>query len=745
MAGAPPRSGIRAWGLAAAVLVLALVPFLPALEAGFVNWDDPANVVENERWRGFSAEHLRWMFGTSFFGHWQPLTWLSYAVDHALWGLEPRGFHLTNLLLHALGAALFLGVVLEVLARVRSAGRDGGPDAAHGPEGRTRLALCAAAGALFFAVHPLRVESVAWVTERRDVLSGVFWLGTVLAYLRAHRPGGPGRRRALLGLSLLLFALSLLSKAWGITLPLVLLLLDVLPLRRLRAGQPAGERARVLLEKLPWALLAGGAALAAVRAQGEVDAAVGLEAHGVAARVAQAVYGLAFYVVRTVLPLGLSPLYPLPPQLGLGEPRILLAGAFVLALTLVLVLWRPARRRLLVPWLVYVVVVSPVLGFLQSGSQMVADRYSYLACLPFAVVLAGALDALAARARPGAPRAALGALVVILLGVYGALAWRQTRAWHDSVSLWTQALEVDPENYVARYNLGNELHLRGETSRAIEQYEAAVRLRPGFGSYHHALGLALREEGHLDAARASLERALANDADTPEVRTLLGGTLVELGRAAEALPHLTRATEQAPASASAQHALALAYRAVGLDEQALAAAERAVGLDAGSALARNLFGALLAAAERYPEALEQCNAALRLAPDLADAHYNLGLVRDLLGEEAAAAEAFREGLRLEPRLRIANRFAWILATHPQAEVRDGAEALRWARWVDERTETKRSRFLATLAAAQAETGDFQGALATIERALAVAGEERASDLLEARELYRARRPLHRTP
>jgi len=448
MATKPARLGP---GVVLLLVLAVLACFLPALGSEFVLWDDDMNFTDNPDYRGLAWAHLRWMFTTVYGGHYQPLSWMTLALDHMLWGMNPTGYHLTNLVLHGANALLVYTLIAALVPRI----------------GRGAALI----GALFFAIHPLRVESVAWATERRDVLSGFFYLLTLLTYLRlvaARRAGGAWR--AWWASSVGCFALSLLAKAWGVTLPLILLVLDVYPLRRLRRGSGPGP---VLAEKVPYAVLALGGAVLANLASSQVPARRTLAQEGVLARAAQSAYGLVFYLWKTVAPVALSPAYLLEQTVRPTEARYVISVVVVLGFAAALVL---LRRRW--PWAAaastcYLLVLVTVLGFVQTGPQIVADRYTYLACVPWAVLAAAGLDRLARhRAAP--------ALAVAALAVLGALTFRQTRVWHDSRTLWEHALAVDPDNYIAYQNRGTMRQARGDLVGAFGDYSAALGLNPSY-------------------------------------------------------------------------------------------------------------------------------------------------------------------------------------------------------------------------------------------------------------------------
>jgi tetratricopeptide (TPR) repeat protein len=479
-----PSAGRGGPWLAGLLLVGAVfATFSPALTADFqVAFDDNYNLTENGFYRGLSPSHLAWMLTTFRLGHWQPLSWLSLAVDHALWGMDARGYHLTNLVLHALNAVLFffLAGALFRAAGARAAGRS----------------TPALASALCFAVHPLRVESVVWITERRDVLSVACLQATLLAWLAWCERGG-ARRYAL---ALVFYLLSLGSKAWGITLPALFLLLDAWPLARLSR---ASFGARVV-EKLPFLALALGAAVLAFFAQKTTGAMHYAEHFTLLQKLAQACYGLSFYVQKSLWPAGLLPAYMLDRDLDPAEARFL-AGFAVSAAGLTLA-WLLRRRwpAFGVALLAYAILVSPVLGLTQSGIQLVADRYTYLATMPLALLLGAGLAALASA---GARRAAY----ALCFGACLPLAWHAhaySKVWRDSWSLWTYTVARDPEHSFAYNQLGNLYKDAGDDARATELFETAVRTDPTSHLAYENRGIMRLRAGDSKAALADWERAI---------------------------------------------------------------------------------------------------------------------------------------------------------------------------------------------------------------------------------------------
>ena len=511
-------------GAALAVVAVTLAAFWPVLDNGFVNWGDQAELVGNERFRGFSGEHLRWMFSTNLMGHYQPLSWLTLAIDHAFWGMNPRGFHLSTLVLHAACAVVAMVVIVQLIraSRLRGAASGGW------------MIVAAAVGALTFGVHPLRVEEVAWTVERRGVLSALFYLlsiGLYLEYIRKSRLAW--QRRGRLGrlaegesgaawaytTAVACFLLSLLAKEFGFLLPIVLLILDAYPLRRLRAAR-RGFVLRLmplLLEKWPFFLIAFLGALIAIWSSMASNVAKDLSEYGVLQRLAQAFFGLSFYVEKTLWPSGLSPIYSIPPVLNPLEIQYLARAGFVIGLAAALWIFRRRVPGALAAWAAYVVIVSPVLGLTQTGRQLAADRYTYLPAVGLGAVVAAVV--LRFRAQPGAVgRVGAPVVVVVLLAAVGGLALaanRQTRIWRDSETLWQHARAVNPRCPVAHNNLAV---LRAESNRddeAIRLFRYAIELDPRNFEAYRNLGAIYARRNQFDQALDEWRAALAinpNDA-----------------------------------------------------------------------------------------------------------------------------------------------------------------------------------------------------------------------------------------
>ncbi|HYM10614.1 MAG TPA: tetratricopeptide repeat protein [Bryobacterales bacterium] len=611
---AAPRAP-SVWPPALLIAAVTLLAFWPALDNQFVNWDDDQNFLLNPYFRGLALSNLHWMFTTFHLGHYHPLTWISLGLDYVLWGLNPEGYHLTNVLLHAANAVLFYFAGLRLL--------------------RGRI-FPAALAALLFALHPLRVESVAWASERRDVLSGLFYLLSVLAYLRAQQaapPGAPrnGPRRRWLAASLAAFAAALLSKVIVVSLPVVLLLLDYYPLRR----RPHW------LEKLPYFALAAIAGIAELALQR--TGVAGFAGHAAVfpgLRLTLSLYGLAFYLGKTLFPFSLYPQYVLPMGISPLAPRLLAGSALVIAITIVVIALRRRFPALLVAWGCYVVSLLPVLSFFRvDPQQFVADHHTYLATLALALLAAAGLAAL--------PRRAAAAAVALVLAL-ALLTRRQIPVWHDSLTLWTAALAGAPDSAIAHNNLGEALAAAGRWAEATPHFARAAAIKPNYAQAHYDLGRALQKQGNLEAAAAQFERALQIEPAFAAAHDDLANTYAALGRRPEALAQYRLALRDNPAFADAHYNLGNLLQSERQFDAAIAEYQQALRLDPTLADAHNNWGVALDALGRSAEAVAQYRQALALDPQNADAHNNLGISLESQGKIEDALTHYREAVRLNP-------------------------------------------------------------------------------------------------
>jgi tetratricopeptide (TPR) repeat protein len=500
-------------GLALGLAALTLGTLWPATANGFVEFDDLAYVNDNPHVTGgLTRANALWALGTTEMGNWHPLTWLSLQLDARLWGANPFGFHLTNLLLH-LGNVLLLFAALVLLT---------------GAPGRSAMV------AALFAVHPLNVEAVAWVAERKGLLAAFFGLAAVVAYARRARGGG----RLSYAAVVLFFALSLMAKAVTVTLPAVLLLLDFWPLRRI-----SNLKSRIW-EKAPlFALSLAFSALAPLTQQG-AGALRSVSERPLAGRLADALVNPLLYLRKLVWPSDLAVFYPHEPRPLLSP--LVLGSALALVAVTALALWVWRRRPYLpVGWLWYLGMLLPVAGLVPVGGHSLADRYAYLPAVGiFLLVVWGAAEALAAT-RLRTLALPLGAAAV---AGCAAVTVAQLPHWHDPVALWEHALAVTRDNHRAYHNLGAHYLNAGQTDPAADNLAAAVRLRPDKADWRLHLGRALARQGRLDEAREQFAEALRLDPAMAAAANDLGDVLVQLGDPRSAAEQYRRAAELDPAT-----------------------------------------------------------------------------------------------------------------------------------------------------------------------------------------------------
>ena len=550
----------RAVPVAIALLVAAitLLVFLPAVKNGFVSWDDGTNLVDNPYFRGFTRAHLRWMWTNHLLSHYVPLMWMSFGLDYVIWGRGAFGYHLTNVILHSVNAGLFFFLSLALLRRCSS-----------NQESAGALTLGAVFAAFFFSLHPLRVESVAWATERRDELSGFFFLLALLAYLRASKEElAPSRYWKYYAACFTLFVLAILSKEIVVVFPALLLLLDVYPLRRLGGGPGrwVGPSVRsVWLEKAPFFAVALSEAVMTLQVGARNHLLAPMGSMGWPSRIAATVYGMALYLKKTIIPMNLSPLYPLGPSNTSWSVPVIVSSAVVLALVWAAIALHRKFPALLLILLSFVITLLPVSGIFQAGAQVAADRYTYLSCMGWAL-LAGVGFMWCWRAGNSLLGRALlvGAGMAVFI-VFGRLTVEQISIWRDSDALWSRAVAVQP-SVVACNNLGSSLFTEGDVVGAMNLYR----------------------------------QSLAIEARNPVAHAGLGGTFLDLHRWDDAVREFRLAVELAPTLAEAHGSLGHALAMQGKMDEAIDQFQQAVNLKpANEAFRKNLEQAI--AMKQHPE------------------------------------------------------------------------------------------------------------------------------------------------
>jgi protein O-mannosyl-transferase len=599
-------------------VLLNLFVFAAVRHFQLVNWDDSTYVTENPTvLGGLSWSSAWWALTTGHSPYWHPMTWLSHLLDVTLFGTDAGAYHVTNLVLHVANTLL----VFELFRRMT------------GAVGRSAFV------AAIFAVHPLHVESVAWIAERKDVLSTFFWVLTVLAYVAyVRRPAVP----RYIGM-LVLYALALMSKPMVVTLPVVLLLLDVWPLRR------DTPWARLVMEKVPLFALALATSVATVIIQHRVGAMAALDALPWHLRAANATIGYVAYLWKTVWPTHLAAFYPL---FAISPARVAGAAAALAAVTLAVIASRTRHPYLVVGWFWYVITIAPVIGFLQAGEQGMADRFMYVPMIGVLVTIAWGVPELA---RGLVSRGAwlLPASAIALVAASAVTARAQTAHWSDSVSLWQHATRVTPESYIAHENLGQALRELGQLEEARVSYEKALVYAPArspgyLAVIQNSLGMVLTREGKTLEALDHFAAAARLDPGFAEAQSNLGNALAAEGRLAEAIEHYREAVRLKPEYTEPRVGLGGALLRQGNAGDAIPSYREAVRLDPNLAEAHNGLGAALATEGHDAEAMAEYTEALRLKPDLPTAHLNVAVLLIKKGDIPQARRHLEEALSIDP-------------------------------------------------------------------------------------------------
>ena len=686
-----PMSHPRLMGLLLALVTLLV--YLPAARDGFVNYDDQDYVTENSVvQKGLTWTGIKWAFTTSHASNWHPVTWLSHMADCELFGLNAGAHHLVNVLFHTANVVLLFLLLLRLTGELWPA----------------------AFVAALFAWHPLHVESVAWISERKDVLSTFFALLTLLAYtryalkksrvepssLRFAAPGGRASRAdtTVLALdsrlwtfdytlALFFFALGLMSKPMLVTLPFVMLLLDYWPLQRLSTINPSARQStaktaqpstcqRLVLEKWPFFLLATVSCVVTflVQSQRSGAAVASLELVPLYYRFCNASVSYGLYLLKMVWPVGLAVFYPLP-----GHLTWLLLAATASAVVLVIIssfVWRARRAHAYLPvgWLWFLGTLVPVIGLVQVGSAALADRYTYIPSIGVFIAVTFGICSLADRFQ--FPQKAIATAAVLILAICLILTENQLRYWHDSETLFVHALAVTKDNHVAHVNLGVALEGKGELNEALAEYRAAEQLAPELFHIHYNLGNLLDNLGHPNEALVEYRWAVLLKPSLPSLHNGAGMVLAELGR--------------------------------------------------------------------FDEAMGQFTEAVRLDPNYPAAHFDLGKLLLKQGRDAGAIDELRAALRIDPdNFQILAYTAHVLAADENPQIRDGRTALVLAIKAKLLTGETQPYVLDALGMACAETGDFTNALEETQRALdlATAAKMKKLEPLQQRlELYKNQQP-----
>ena len=751
----PPLFTIPAWvglwmkrcRIPAFCLVLAAITFVVFHQTkvfDFVNYDDGFYVYHNAKVAGgLSLKGLAWVFSHADCNLYHPLTMLSLMWNYQFHGLDAGGYHSANVLLHTASVILLFLILRQM----------------------TGCTWRSAFVAAVFAIHPLRVESVAWVSERKDVLGGFFFMLTLGAYVHFVRKPNSLARYLMVAAA---FVMALLSKPTVVTLPFLLLLLDYWPLNRFEQTR---SFSRLILEKIPLLVLALGASVMTVLAASKEVAAYADVS--LLSRIGNALVSYAVYLRQMIWPVGLAAFYPRPEK---GQPDWEVAVSFlVLALiTWGVVIFGRKRRWLVTGWFWYLGMLTPMIGIVQAGAFAHADRMTYLPQIGIYVAVTWLVSEWLVN------RAAVAGLMVSVLVALMVCSWKQTGYWQDSETLWTHALDCTTDNYMAHCNLGfyfleegkldeavtnfqTSLQIKpddlealnnlggaflqtGRLDDAISQYRKVLQIRHDYVPALYNLAVALRQKGHIDEAIPQFQEVVKINPDNADAQYNLASLLFKKGRAEEAEPHYQKVRQIRPSFAEGLFNLGNDLRQKGKVDEAIAQYQDALRVDPDFAPAHvNLGSALLS--DRLDEAIFHFQQAVQINPSNAKAEDNLGNAFVQKGEPGEAILHFQKAIQLDPADPWAvNNLAWLLATCPDPAFRDGSRAVELARQASGLAGEDNPIVLHTLAAALAESGKFSEAVETAQHALSLAGAQSNTNLVGQIELelklYKSGRPFH---
>jgi len=649
--GAPKVRNFKYY-LAATVAVITFLVYLPALRNAFLNWDDPVYVSANPHIRSLDPTFFRWAFLDFYEANWHPLTWISHALDYAVWGLNPLGHHLTNNVFHSLNTFFAVVLIINLLEARRRTHRGNGP--AQFPDDRAILIAGGAAG-LLFGLHPIHVESVAWVTERKDLLCAFFFLLSILWYVKYAVTGYSEdnarqvtlRRQYLT--SLAFFVLSLLSKPMAVTLPVVLLILDWYPFKRI---QSLKSLLRVFLEKLPFIALSLISSILTIRAQRAGEAMQLMDVVPLPTRLLVAAKALIDYLWNMIWPLNLLPFYPHPKNVSLFSPGYILAIVLVAGITVLCVLLVKKQRIFLSVWGYYVLTLVPVLGIVQVGGQSMADRYTYLPSLgPFLLIGLGmtwVFTTFPAIMKWGPKSGLITVAAVVLLTVpLSLLTNEQIHVWENSYALWTYAIEKEPQKAAVAYkNRGVYFFEKGELDRAIEDDTKAIDLDPSYVHAYNNRGLALVKIGQFEKAFADYNKALILQPAFYDAHVNRALAFDALGQPERAIEDYDAAIALNPSDHTVYRLRGISFEKMGRMDKAIADYDRAIALNPSDF--DTYYAAALSCAQHglYEKAIQYLNGALAINPKDEGLWNDRGLAYFLLEQYDRALQDFNKAIAL---------------------------------------------------------------------------------------------------
>lgn len=652
----------RRWALPLTVALITFLVYLPALKNGFVNWDDGSYVYENYAIRTLDVAFFKWAFTNQVVGHWHPLTMFSYALNYAVWGLEPWGYHLTNNLFHALNTLLVFLLTVKVVNQNSS------------DEGRQKKALITGGvTALLFGIHPMHVESVAWVSERKDVLSAFFYLLSLLAYL-SYASAINTRKSFYYAICLFLFVMALMSKPMAVSLPVILLILDFYPLGRLTINIKT-----MLLEKVPFFLLSLLASFTTIWAHYLAGSEGIIELSSLMMRICIAMRAYIFYLLKLILPTDLAPLYPRPLKIYyLGIDYL---GSFLLlaVITYLCVHLFKRNKLFLGIWMYYIVTLIPVIGIIQIGRHAAADRYVYLPSIGPFLLVGLTVSYLYQRYSQKQYRTAIVGGALIIFGILALMTVQQIAVWRNSITLWSHeitlfpsalsysnragaydklgnhlkaiadfntAIEIDPQYTEAYNNRGLVYNAVGDYQKAIKDYNKALEIDPQYVLAYNNRGLAYDSLGDFELAMKDYKAAIELDPGNAKAYYNRGNSYFKTGNYQSAIQDYNKIVELDPQYLMAYYNLGTAYNGIGNYKQAIKAFTKAIKLEPDDTRAYTNRGSAYSNLGDYKTAVLDFSMAVKIDPINTSAYYNLGVAYSQIGDAENSIANYKKAAAL---------------------------------------------------------------------------------------------------
>ena len=713
------------------LVIATLATYWQVMNYPFVNFDDYSYILNNHFvQKGFTWEGIFWAFSFKSLTYWHPVVWLSHMLDYHIYGLIPGMHHTVSLILHIANSLLVFMVLKQMTGAL------------------WRSATVAA----LFALHPINVESVAWVAERKNVLSAFFWMLTMLTYIYYSKQ--PSFYRYIT--TNLLFVLGLMAKPVLVTLPFVFLLLDYWPLQRLRFGknktiQPGVSISgfqessvfRLILEKIPFIVFSAASVYISSLAFQHNKMIISTESVPIKLRIFNALVSYISYIKKMIWPDNLAIYYPYPDALPLWQ----ITGATLILIGItILVIWMlKTKPYFAIGWFWYIGTMAPVIGFAQAGLwPAMADRYAYVPLIGLYILIAWGARDIASTLHY---KKILPAVIAVILMIFAITTWRQEQYWSSSVALFEHALDVTGmKNYIAHYKLGDALAEEGRNAEAIEHYHEALQTKSKYwpGIYLN-LGVALMSVNKIDESIDNFSRALQIKPDFAEAHNNMGIAFEKHGKFTEAVSHYREALRIKPYYAEAHNNMGVVLEKQGNFSEAIKHYFEALKTNPKYASAHNNLGNAMAKQGNFKAAVYHYQEALRINPKYAEACYNLGKIYVNRNKIGKGIFFYKKAIELNSEMpQVLYSLSWLLASHEDEKFRNGKEALVLAKELCKITRNAQPRALDALAAAYAETGKFDIAVLTAQKGIALAKhqglEELVLELRKRLELYKTAQP-----